>query len=292
MKKKVIVAVAVLICCVTFGIVCICNWSYWTTCSRKIEIDENLTTQSVLTFNVKCISDSDKDEYGWQNRAALICDVLQDKTPSIICLQENKKEQYRFFKSFLSGYDSVAIYRDSSALTECLPIFYRSDMYLLEQTQTFWLSDTPDVMSNTWDGAYYRICTYVVLKNKITDKEFVVANTHLDYKSAEIQEKSIKLIYDRLSKLNLPTILTGDFNCRPNSNAISLAKQHFTDVGKGFADENKGTINYFRSDYKDVKIDFMLQLNGSFVVDEYRVIDKKIDGAFPSDHFPIYAEIR
>ena len=101
MKKKVIVAVAVLICCVTLGIVCICYWSYLTTCSRKIEIDENLTTQSVLTFNVKCISDSDKDEYGWQNRAALICDVLQDKTPSIICLQENKKEQYRFFKSFL-----------------------------------------------------------------------------------------------------------------------------------------------------------------------------------------------
>ena len=273
------------------GIVYKDDLAYWSTSMRRIRIDKNATTQSIMTFNVRCITGADKDEFNWKYRASLICDLLQEYTPSIICMQENKEKQYEFFKKFLKGYSSVATQRDSTTLSECLPIFYRSDLYELKQTQTFWLSDTPDTMSNSWGSNYFRICTYVILKNKNTSQEFVVGNTHLDYKSDEIQTKSIQLIYDRLSTFDLPTIIMGDFNCTPDSKAITLAKQHFVDAGQGFEDETKGTINYFKEEYPNVKIDFMLQLPDSFNINKYQVIDKKYKGHYASDHFPIYVEI-
>ncbi len=292
--KKIIIWTTILILlisCTIVGIVYKDDISYLATTMRRIKIDKDNTTQSIMTFNVRCISSADKDEFSWRGRASIICNLLQESTPSIVCMQENKEEQYQFFKKILRGYGSVATQRDSTTLSECLPIFYRKDMYELEHSQTFWLSDTPDTMSNTWDASYYRICTFVILKNKNTNKKFVVGNTHLDYKSNEIQIKSIQLIYDRLSLYNLPTIIMGDFNCDPDSKAIAYAKQYFNDVGIGFEDEHKGTINYFKNEYPNVKIDFMLQLPNSFEVRDYKVVDKKYNNHYASDHFPIYAEL-
>lgn len=293
MKKIIICSIAfiMLISCTVLKFVCKENTIYFSTNLPRIKIDKSLTTQSIMTFNVRCISRANKGEFSWTHRANLICDLLQEFTPSIICMQENKEIQYTFFKKYLKGYNSVATQRDSSFLSECLPIFFRSDLYELKQTQTFWLSDTPNTMSNTWGLGYFRICTYVILKNKNTNQEFVVGNTHLDYKSDETQIKSIQLIYDRLSKFNLPTIIMGDFNCTPNSKAITFAKQYFVDVGQGFEDENKGTINYFKKDYPNKKINYMLQLRNSFTINKYKVIDKKYEQNYASDHFPILVEI-
>lgn len=293
MKKIIILSVTVVLVvfCVIFGVIYEEGSPARSVTSQRMKIDKNITTQSVMTFNVRCISFDDKGEFSWKNRASLICDLLQENTPSIICMQENKKRQYSFFKNFLSGYDSVATYRDATLLTECLPIFYRADMYELIDTQTFWLSDTPEKMSNTWGAAHFRICTFVILKNKRTDKKFVVGNAHLDYKNQGIRIKSIRLIYDRLSVLNLPTVIMGDFNCTPKSKAAALAKQYFVDIGQGFKDENKGTVNDFQKEYPDKKLDYMLQIPGSFTVNKYKVIDKKYNNHFASDHFPVYAEI-
>lgn len=291
MKKKIILSVI----CFVFVVSTVSFMIYISSVFPVVKgtINTNFDNQnlSIMTFNVRCITPVDKGECSWKNRAPLICDCLQEYTPSIICLQENKKSQYAYFKKFLKGYDSVATCRDKMYNTECLPIFFRNDLYTLEKTQTFWLSDTPDVMSNTWDLAYNRICTFVILKQKQSGKKFLVANTHLDYKSQDTQQKSINLIFERLSAFDLPTVVMGDFNCTPDSKAIKLAKQKFVDVGEGFADQYKGTINYFKNDYPNKKIDFMMQTKDSFQVTKYNVLDKKYNGNYTSDHFPIYAEL-
>ena len=163
---------------------------------------------------------------------------------------------------------------------------------MAEDAKTFWLCDTPEKMNNTWGGAYNRICTSVVLRSRNGNERFVVANMHLDAASAEIKLKSTRLIYEQLSTSNLPTILAGDFNSRPDSDVIAFAKQYFADLGQGFADENKGTFNNFNPTGKRRKIDYIMQLNGGFIVDNYQVIDKMYNNRFPSDHFPIYVELK
>ena len=293
--KKIIVllVVAVLaVCDVIVGISLTADRPYFLAQKRTIDMRRSAPTLSVLSYNVMCSTAVDKGERSWRNRASLICDILQESMPSIICLQENKKEQYEFFKKFLKGYDSVATYRDSTATAECLPIFFRKDLYVSEETKTFWLSDTPEKMSNTWGGAYNRICTSVVLRSRNGNERFVVANTHLDTKSAEIKQKSIRLICEKLSTSNLPTILAGDFNSKPKSGVIAFAKRYFADLGQGFPDENKGTFNNFNPTGKRRKIDYIMQLFGGFAVDNYQVIDKMYNNRFPSDHFPIYVELK
>lgn len=291
--KKLLIIIAVLLIViptVALGVVYRYDISYAMSRVKTIEFEES-QSESIMTFNIRCISDADKGKQSWRYRARLVCDMLQDYQPSIICMQENKREQYEYLKHYLKGYESVATYRDDTPLTECLPIFYRADLYDLEQSSTFWLSDTPDEMSNNWESEYYRIFTYVVLKNKKTNKKFLVGNTHLDYKTEQTQEKSVGLIYNKIKDFNLPTMIMGDFNCTPDSKAISLAKQYFADVSAGFENENQGTVNYFKDDYPNVKADFIFQFENSFNIEKYEVVDKKYKGVFISDHFPVYVEV-
>lgn len=93
MKKIIILSVAVVlvVSCVVFGTVYKDDLSYLLLTVRRVKLDDNTEPQSVMTFNVRCISSDDKGEFSWKNRASLICDLLQENTPSIICMQENKK---------------------------------------------------------------------------------------------------------------------------------------------------------------------------------------------------------
>ena len=86
MKKIIIwsIAIVLLISCTVLGIGYKDDLAYWSTSMRRIKIDQSRTTQSIMTFNVRCITDADKDEFSWKHRANLICDLLQEYTPSII----------------------------------------------------------------------------------------------------------------------------------------------------------------------------------------------------------------
>ena len=148
----------------------------------KIKSD-SLSGISVMTYNIKCNDRLDFSKSGWYYRAKYVAQNIQENLATIICFQEVKIEQYDFLKNCLEEYESVILFRDKTSLTEGTPIFYKSDCFDLVSFDSFWLSDTPTEMSNTWNGAYPRVCTSVVLKEKITNKEFAVFNTHLDHLS-------------------------------------------------------------------------------------------------------------
>ena len=251
-----------------------------------MEYNNTSNNISVVSYNIRCDNPSDKNEKSWKYRAGLVAEILQTASPSIICMQEVKHSQLKFLKRYLAGYDCVYTFRDNYYLSECLPIFYRTDLYELINFKTFWLSDTPEEMSNTWQGYYFRICTYAVLKEKATNKCFVVANTHLDYKTNEIKLKSVKLINQKLNALSLPTIVMGDFNSTQQNNAIKEMKNYYSDAGTDFEDVNQST-NFSNNKLK--KIDYIFQKG--FDVINYNVITTTFNGIYASDHFPIYAEL-
>lgn len=47
-------------------------------------------------------------------------------------------------------------------------IFYNAQKFELIEQNTFWLSETPEVISKGWDAAYHRIVTYGLFKHKKT----------------------------------------------------------------------------------------------------------------------------
>lgn len=297
MQKRVkFIILPILILSLVASIVCYCfalryelKYAF---CKREIELDKTINNVSVMTFNLHEQNKQDKQEKSWYYRSQLVEDILQEYQPSIICFQEVKEGQLKHLQKFLAGYDSIVEYRDQGARKECLPIFYRSDLYTLDKTETFWLSDTPETMSNSWALSENRICVLASFTTIKTNKSFLVANTHLDTKT-DSHTQSMKLIVEKIEKETTAALLMGDFNSTPDGDALVEANKKFIDVGANFEDANAPTYNHFATEWDTnfKKEDYILRYRSRFAVENFKVINKTFDGHLASDHFPVYAEI-
>ncbi|HBO48535.1 MAG TPA: hypothetical protein DD614_01665 [Clostridiales bacterium] len=257
----------------------------------KIKSD-SLSGISVMTYNIKCNDRLDFSKSGWYYRAKYVAQNIQENLATIICFQEVKIEQYDFLKNCLEEYESVILFRDKTSLTEGTPIFYKSDCFDLVSFDSFWLSDTPTEMSNTWNGAYPRVCTSVVLKEKITNKEFAVFNTHLDHLSQLARINGLSLIKSKIESCKVPAIITGDMNSIPTSQVITTFKSDFDDLNDIWGwGENEGTFKG-GGENANARIDYIFKSKNQFELVGYKIINKTFDGVNASDHFPIYAELK
>ena len=50
--------------------------------------------------------------------------------------------------------------------------FYNKNNFSLISQNTFWLSQTPEKISVGWDASMERICTYALVEDKRSKKEF------------------------------------------------------------------------------------------------------------------------
>jgi len=184
-------------------------------------------------------------------------------------------------------------YRDKSPNSEGCPVFYREDLYTLVDKGSFWLSETPEEMSKDWGAACYRICSYVILKEKNTEKEFVVFNTHLDHVSDEARIKGIKVVLDKISEFGgLPAVLMGDLNAEESTETYQSAVQDFLDTK--YQTENTMTSCTFQAWGTELDrdcIDYILVSKEGFSVNSYKVVTDTYDGVYVSDHFPLVAEL-
>lgn len=297
MQKKVkFIVLPILIVAIVASAVCLCFvFKYqlkYAFCKREIELNKTINNVSVMTYNVRSYQREDKRERSWYYRSQLVEEILQEYQPSIICFQEVQAKQLKHLKKFLKGYDSVVAYSDQESRKEGLSIFYRTDLYTLNETQTFWLSDTPDEMSNSWGLSHNRICVMATFTTIKTGSTFLVANTHLDTDTST-HAKSLRLITDKIESKTSYALLMGDFNAKLDSDTLAEANNRFIDVGANFDDENAPTYNHFSTKWdKDFKkVDYILRYRSRFAVESYKVIDKAFDGKLASDHFPVYAEV-
>lgn len=260
-------------------------------CTDKTETSSvsNVTVLSVMSFNVKTSTESGTN--AWNSRKEACLAMIFTTKPCLIGVQELTPAQKSYFDTKLTNYKSVGHARDGSgASTEYSAIYYRNDIFSVENDSTFWLSATPDFMSKGWDGACYRICTWAKLKLRDSENEFYFFNTHVDHKGTEAQKQSVILLKERIHKIagdHAIVYLTGDFNMQPfNDNIINLSgymvnlRDYFQD-GSFF---DKGTYNNWGS--SNAIIDYIWYLNSNPV--SYQVITAPFSGVnYISDHYPI-----
>lgn len=246
----------------------------------------------IMSCNLRCINPGDLGRRSWFYRADLIMKNIDKAAPSIIGFQEATKWQYKYLCDCMEGFDSVIEYRDSTPFTEGCPIFYRTDCYKLIDKGSFWLSETPEEMSKDWDSACYRICSYVILEENETGKQFVVFNTHLDHVSEEARIKGIGVVLDKIAQFGgLPSVIMGDFNCVEGSVTYNMVTENFLDAKYQTAETMKScTYQAFGEELDRECIDFFMVSRQGISVEKYEVITTTYDGVYPSDHFPIYAE--
>ncbi|MGV8096692.1 MAG: endonuclease/exonuclease/phosphatase family protein [Mangrovibacterium sp.] len=244
---------------------------------------------SVMTFNIRM--DGDTDEHRWDNRKTACLDMINDKDPDVIGMQEVRPGQKAWFDANLGDYETIGVARDGSSKTEYSSIYYRADVFTLLDNNTFWLSATPDIVSKGWDAAYYRICTWGKFKVKSTGKELFFFNTHLDNIGTEAQKQGLHLIKEKIKEIagdGAIVILTGDFNMQPdNANIIDFTtymnntRNQFLTTGG-----NYGTFNNWGS--SNSIIDYIWYRNASPTSHEV-VRDSYAGVRYISDHYPVMA---
>lgn len=295
--KKILAAIGILLLTVLLGWAILMFWYFPHYLSNKEEIAIETTTTDeirIMNYNVRCLSPLDLGKKNWFYRADLLLDSIETAAPSIIGFQEVTSWQYDYLVETMPGFDSIITYREDTINAEGCPIFYNTSLYTLIDKGSFWLSETPEIMSKDWGAAHYRICSYVILKEKVTDKEFVVFNTHLDHVSDEARIKGIQVVLDKIKEFGgLPAVLMGDLNAEESSKTYQSATEAFLDA-KYETDNTMKSCTYQNwGEALDREcIDYVMISPDNFEVLSYEVIQAVYDGVYTSDHFPLFVRLK
>lgn len=253
----------------------------------------------VMTYNIRLDVAVD-GENDWSHRKEFFTSQIQFYEPDVFGIQEATPNQVIDISNALSQYNHIGIGREGVGKGESSNIFYKKERFSISNETTFWLSETPNEISKGWDAACNRVCTFALFEDLKSNKIFWVFNTHLDHIGEVARTKGIELILSKIEAVNiqkLPVIFMGDFNSEPNENRIIALKKIMNDsrelsVEKPFGPF--GTFNNFQYNEPATKqIDYIfLSKNSFFYVNKYAVLTDSKNLRFPSDHFPVYIEIK
>ena len=259
--------------------------------SMNFSLKNELT---VLSYNIRYDNPND-GENQWKYRKERVANYIKEIRPDIIGMQEVLDPQLVFLDFSLTEFSFVGVGReDGKTKGEYSPILYNSNRLTLLQTDTFWLSETPKVISVGWDAALERICTYAQFKHKETGQKFWVFNTHFDHIGELARIQSAKLIHQKIKMLNtnnFPVIITGDFNLTPDTAPIKIFQNAYVDVMQKTPTNanNYGTFTGFDklSNGKE-RIDYIFQ-KGLKTLKSTHIWLKTTSGGWASDHHPVQA---
>ena len=251
----------------------------------------------VMTYNIRLSLESDK-ENSWNNRKQETMALMSYYHPDYFGVQEAIPQQMIDIKTNLKDYDFVGVGRDDGKNQgEYSAIFYDKSKLDVLKSGTFWLSETPEKPSKGWDAAYNRVCTYAFFKIKKTGKQFLAMNLHFDHVGDVARVNSAKLILEKIKKLNpknVPLTLTGDFNLTDDSEPIKIISKSLDNVfyhSKKTHYGPKGTFTGFDiNTIPQDRIDYIF-VKGFEVLSNRTINDRRENLLYPSDHFPILAEI-
>jgi endonuclease/exonuclease/phosphatase family metal-dependent hydrolase len=261
---------------------------------------------TVMSFNIRYGTAND-GENRWQNRRALLFDVVRDAGADLVGLQEALDFQIDELLDAVPIYAAVGVGRDDGRRAgEYAAILFRRDRLRVDRSGTFWFSDTPDVVASTsWGNRITRVCTWARFVDR-DGRAFWLFNVHLDHESQPSRERSTALLAERIAARpaplrDEPVIVTGDFNAGENNPAVVRLTAGPPDRPGRLVDtfrvlhpdeRDVGTFTGFRPDATDGdKIDYVLVEPGIEVLSA-SIVRTSRGGRYPSDHFPVVATVR
>ena len=246
----------------------------------------------VLSTNVLCWGN---DEHFIDARKPLMVKMLKEANPDSFGVQEAHIEWINALCAGLPEYDYVGVGReDGKEEGEFTAVFYKKDKFDVSDSGNFWISETPDVPSLGWDSRCMRVSTYVKLTDKATGDSYIHFNTHLDHVGRIAQINGAKMIQERAASFGgVPVVCTGDFNVPQGSECYNtMVSANMGDARMLAPDSDDSfTFHAFKPEEVQSIIDFVFVDKATVKPVNFKVINKKIDGQFYSDHYAVYADI-
>lgn len=243
----------------------------------------------IMSYNILCYGSGENVR---ENRIHKVIDTIKKYHPDSLGVQEATPEWMTDLKRFLTDYDCVGIGRDDGKNEgEHSAIFYLKDKYEVIDSGNFWLSETPDIPSFGWDAKIKRICTWAKFKNKETGKCHAHVNVHLDHISFQAQMNGAKMVMKKAETFDVPTFVTGDFNVNQGEEVYNEMIKFSLKDSKFVAEDTMDNITFNNfTETGTITIDYVF-VSKDVKVKKYRVVTDKIDGNYPSDHFPVYSDV-
>ena len=200
-----------------------------------------------------------------------------------------------------NNFTAIGHGRNENAEGEACHIYYDRERLELLKHETFWLSSEPEVFSTVPGAIHPRICTAGIFRDRVSGREFIFANTHLEHRVQEVQKLQLEYLFARLANYEkLPLILTGDFNAFPDSPAALYAMEMLHDarsISRTPVTYQGPTYHGFisspakRTLKTQDRIDYILVSDG-ITVERFEVPDNfTAPDTASSDHYPLAAEI-
>lgn len=290
MKKFLAVFLTVII--TAFSLSACSTEAIYTSIERK---EQNSVT--AVTFNCAAPWGSLLDGTQSSARVKKFAAYMNTVNPDFIGTQEMNSNWLSKLSELMPKYESYGVARggdDSEKTSEMNAVFWLKDKYTLIDNGTFWLSETPDKESRYEGAGCNRICSWVLLKNNETNKQYLYMNTHLDNVSEEAQGFGSKVILSKEQKMaeqypDAAVILSGDFNQTRGMSAHSEVSSVLNDsLAAANENEIKGTYQEWGEQDNAEPIDFIFSSDAITAVD-YQVLDD-ISNGYVSDHYGVYAE--
>jgi endonuclease/exonuclease/phosphatase family metal-dependent hydrolase len=266
----------------------------------------------IMSFNVRGSYHDVGKKNAWRNRAALNVATIERYAPDVIGLQEAQRGNLDAYRKRLPRYSHIRGPRYGNTF----PHDFNTILFDPERLEPlasagFWLSETPEKYSRSWETSVARSATWTLFSVLDSDFTFLHLNTHLDHVSALARRESSELIAKSIAEISdhagtcSPAIVTGDFNSRPgNRTHKNFTESGFVDTYLTAGNEDSAdTFHAFRGiNYRDAhpdrgprRIDWILLKDpeGRLRIKSHRIIRDADEsrGLYPSDHYPIVVEL-
>lgn len=258
----------------------------------------------VMSFNIRYGSANDGDNH-WDKRYPLVTESIRIFDPDLLGLQEALPFQCEYLREQFPQYEFFGRGREADPdKGEFSAILFRRDRFEKTDGGHFWLSETPDQPgSRSWDSSLPRMVTWVQLKDRLTDSEFIYANTHYDHRGEQARLQSSKVIRGWMfdQHRDTPIVITGDFNAAVGSKPYEELTKTGTNLPRRLTDSyraiypdvdaDEGSFGGWTGKRDGARIDWILHS------EEFTTLNASINyhndqGRFPSDHYPVQAVIR
>jgi endonuclease/exonuclease/phosphatase family metal-dependent hydrolase len=250
----------------------------------------------VASYNLRYNNAGDGAD-AWPNRKEMVKSLVQHYDFDVFGIQEGLRGQLTDVAE-LPAYAFVGRGRDDGKEAgEHSAIFYKKARLQLLQTGDFWLSQTPDQPSKGWDATCCnRICTWARFKDLQSGQVFYFFSVHFDHEGVEARRQSGQLMVRKIKEIaqGAPVVCVGDLNSTPDTEQVKTLQSALGDayqLTQRPAYGPVGTFNGFEltAPLRD-RIDYIFVSRGSTVLD-YAVLTDSLRGHYPSDHFPVVANV-
>ena len=236
----------------------------------------------LMSFNLRRDVDADGPNR-WAPRREVVARLVERLAPHVLGTQEGLPHQLADLDARLPRYRRVGMCRDGDGAGEHVAIFYDASRLILVAWGDLWLSDAPNLPgSRSWGNRLPRMVTWARFTDQETGRSFTCANTHLDHESGASRERSARFLAERFPD----AVVMGDLNDAPDTRTWSLLLDGRRDALDGVPG---GTFHGFRGERGD-RIDGIL-VPQAWTVAAARVVDERVDGRLPSDHYPVVADV-